>query len=91
MTQESSKAIEAIVQGIGSIVPLVALRLFTGEELETMVCGKPTIDIGASGGVQAPLLHSLPSGSLPRQLFSHLAARYLTVRPCPCPRQCPRH
>jgi hypothetical protein len=46
LSQEATKPIQAIVEGIGSVVPLVALRLFGGDELETMICGKPVLDIG---------------------------------------------
>ncbi len=45
--QEASAGINAIVDGIGSIVPLVALRLYTHDEIEALVCGKPSLDIGA--------------------------------------------
>jgi hypothetical protein len=44
--QESSRAVDAILEGMSSVIPLISLRLFGGDEVETMICGKPTIDIG---------------------------------------------
>ena len=61
--QESSKAIAAIIEGIGCVIPLVALRLFSAEELETMVCGKATIDIRKSCLVS---ILTLPTVTIPQ-------------------------
>jgi len=42
---ESTRQIDAIRDGVGTIVPLEVLSLFTWRELELMVCGSPEIDI----------------------------------------------
>lgn len=42
---EADAQVEAIRRGLGKIVPLYLLALYTGEEMETMVCGLPYISI----------------------------------------------
>ena len=42
---ESERQIEAIREGLATIVPLDVLSLFTWREVELMVCGSPEIDI----------------------------------------------
>lgn len=37
--------IEAIRRGLGNMVPLTGLALFTGRELEVLVCGRPDVDV----------------------------------------------
>jgi len=38
-------AVEAIRRGLGNVVPLAGLVMFTGRELEVLVCGRPDIDV----------------------------------------------
>ncbi|OQR91627.1 HECT E3 ubiquitin ligase, partial [Thraustotheca clavata] len=42
---EFDAAVEAVRRGLGMVVPLKYLRLFTWMELESMVCGSPFVDI----------------------------------------------
>ena len=42
---ESLRQIDAVRAGLGDVVPVSALKLFTWRELEQRVCGKPTVDI----------------------------------------------
>lgn len=42
---EADAQVEAIRRGLGKIVPLYLLALYTGEEMETMVCGLRYISI----------------------------------------------
>ena len=44
--QEFTAQVDAIRRGLGTIVPVPLLPLFTWQELEMMVCGKRIIDIG---------------------------------------------
>lgn len=44
--REGSRQARAVLKGLGCIVPLQPLRLFTWQELEVMVCGKPGFDVG---------------------------------------------
>ena len=44
--KEFTIQVEAIQRGLGTIVPVPLLPLFTWQELEMMVCGKRIIDIG---------------------------------------------
>ena len=44
--QECGVGMRAVVEGIGCVVPLVGLTLYTPDEIEALVCGKPSIDIG---------------------------------------------
>eukprot|EP01119_Soliformovum_irregulare_P020806 TRINITY_DN6796_c0_g1_i1.p1 TRINITY_DN6796_c0_g1~~TRINITY_DN6796_c0_g1_i1.p1 ORF type:complete len:3271 (-),score=955.48 TRINITY_DN6796_c0_g1_i1:39-9716(-) len=44
---ECQKQIAAIRKGLGSIVPLKLLGLFTWEEIEERACGKPNVDVEA--------------------------------------------
>ena len=43
--EEGSLQIEAMRQGLGNVVPLEPLRMFTWQEMEILVCGSTTIDI----------------------------------------------
>jgi len=43
--EESSLQIEALKRGLGRVVPLELLQMFSGAELETMVCGRPEVDL----------------------------------------------
>jgi len=45
-TREFDRHIAAMRKGLGQVVPLRALALFTFDELETLVCGSAVIDIG---------------------------------------------
>jgi hypothetical protein len=38
--------LDAVLEGVFDIVPRVALSLYTPDEVEVLVCGKPMIDIG---------------------------------------------
>lgn len=42
---EASQQVAAIRRGMGMVVPLHLLSLFTWQELEVAVCGEKTIDI----------------------------------------------
>ena len=42
---EFNAQINAIKSGLGEIIPLHLLSLFSHDELETMICGKPIIDL----------------------------------------------
>ena len=43
---EFDAPVGAMRRGLGAVVPLGALALFTWSELETAVCGTPTVDVG---------------------------------------------
>lgn len=36
---------DAVRRGLASVVPFASLHLFTWEELQTQVCGVPTVDV----------------------------------------------
>jgi len=42
---EFDAAIDCLVSGLSTVVPVPLLHLFSGDELETMVCGRPDIDV----------------------------------------------
>jgi len=42
---ESKPQIEAFLSGLATIIPIEYLSLFTAEELQRLICGKPTVDI----------------------------------------------
>jgi hypothetical protein len=42
---EFDKQVAAVRRGLGQIVPLSLLNLYTGSQLEVLVCGSPEIDI----------------------------------------------
>lgn len=42
---EASKQMNAIKEGLESIVPLTILKLFTWQELQYLVCGRPEVDL----------------------------------------------
>ena len=42
---EFNEAVAAIREGMAKVVPVPLLSLFTGFELETMVCGSPEIPL----------------------------------------------
>jgi hypothetical protein len=44
--QESAAGVDAILDGVFEVIPRVSVSLYTPEEVEVLVCGKPTIDIG---------------------------------------------
>jgi len=43
---ESSVQLKAIMAGLGEVVPLRYLPIFTPKELEARVCGQPDVDVG---------------------------------------------
>ncbi|CAM9672779.1 unnamed protein product [Choristocarpus tenellus] len=43
--RECTSMVKYIREGMASVVPVMVLGLFTWEEVETMVCGKPEVDI----------------------------------------------
>lgn len=43
---EFDAQVAAVREGLSKVVPVPLLALFSGSELETMVCGSPDIQIG---------------------------------------------
>lgn len=43
---EFDAQVNAVREGISKVVPVPLLTLFSGNELETMVCGSPDIPLG---------------------------------------------
>lgn len=39
-------AYDAIVEGLSMVVPRVAVVLYTADEIEPLICGKQSLDIG---------------------------------------------
>ena len=62
--EEGSTAIAAIKRGLETIIPLPLISIFTWQELEVMLCGRPEIDIALLK------LHTVSSLNLQMKFFS---------------------